>query len=52
VCFSAQVDAVSGVVVTFIGLDAFVHVHRGRHHVALAALPLLLGAHQLAEAFV
>jgi len=52
VCFSAQADVVGGLVVTAIGLDVVRHVN-GRHgHMALAALPLLLGVHQLVEAFV
>ena len=35
-----------------IGVDAVRHVHDRRDHLALAALPLLLGFHQLDEAFV
>ncbi len=35
-----------------IGFDAVRHVHRRHDHLALAALPLLLAAHQVDEAFV
>lgn len=50
-CFSAEMDAVAGVVVTGIGIDALRHVKR-REQVALAALPLLFGLHQGIETFV
>jgi len=49
-CFSAEADLVAGVVVTGLGVDAVRQV-RHRREVALAALPLLFGAHQLIEAF-
>jgi hypothetical protein len=52
VCFSPQADLVGGVAIGAIGVDVVRHVHRRRDHMALAALPLLLGAHQLDEAFV
>jgi Family of unknown function (DUF6629) len=51
-CFSATADLVGGGVLAVLGLDAVVHVHRRRDHLALAALPLLLAAHQVDEAFV
>jgi len=51
-CFSPQGDLVGGLVITAIGADAVRHVHDRRDHLALAALPLLLGAHQLDETFV
>lgn len=51
-CFSAQADLVGGLVVTAIGIDVARHVNGRRRHIALAALPLLLGLHQLDEAFV
>ncbi len=51
-CFSPQADLVGGVAIGAIGVDVVRHVHRRRDHMALAALPLLLGAHQLDEAFV
>lgn len=35
-----------------IGFDTARHVHQRRDHLALAALPLLLAAHQIDEAFV
>jgi len=40
------------VVVTAIGVDAVRHLHHRNDHLALAALPLLLGFHQIDEAFV
>jgi hypothetical protein len=52
VCFSPQADLVGGLAITAIGVDVVRHVHRRRDHMALAALPLVLGAHQLDEAFV
>ena len=51
-CFSAQADVVGGLVVTAIGLDVVRHVNGRHRHMVLAALPLLLGVHQLVEAFV
>jgi len=50
-CFSPEVDASAGIIVTGIGIDALRHV-RSKEHVALAALPLLFGVHQLVETFV
>jgi hypothetical protein len=52
VCFSPQADVVGGLVICAIGIDAVRHVRRRRELVALAWLPLLLGAHQLIEALV
>ena len=52
VCFSPQADVVGGIVVGAIGVDAFRHFRGRRSYVLLASLPLLLGAHQLVEAFV
>jgi hypothetical protein len=51
-CFSAQADVFGGLVVGAIGVDVLRHVNGRREHRALAALPLLLGLHQLDEAFV
>lgn len=51
-CFSAQADLVGGVVIGAIGVDALRHVDGRRSHLGLAALPLILGLHQLNEAFV
>ena len=50
-CFSAEVDVVAGLAVGAVGVDALRHVRRPRD-LSLGALPLLLGAHQLTEAFV
>ena len=51
-CFSPQADLVGGAVLVTIGFDVVRRV-RGRHdHLALAALPLLFGLHQLDETFV
>jgi len=52
VCFSAQADLIGGVVVGGIGFDAARQVRRQHDHLAFAALPLMLAAHQLDEAFV
>ena len=51
-CFSPEADLVGGLVVGAIGIDAIRHVDHRPGHVALASLPLLLGAHQVVEAFV
>lgn len=51
-CFSPQADLVGGLAISAIGVDVVRHVHKRRDHMALAALPLILGAHQLDEAFV
>ncbi|MGZ4679997.1 MAG: DUF6629 family protein [Ilumatobacteraceae bacterium] len=51
-CFSPQADVVGGVVVAGIGIDVLRHVGGRRHYLGLAALPLMLGVHQLVEAFV
>ena len=50
-CFSAEADLVAGVVVSGVGVEALRHVQH-RREAAVAALPLLFGAHQLTEAFV
>lgn len=50
-CFSPEMDAVAGTVVTLVGLDALRQV-RSPAHVPLAAIPLVLGVHQLIETFV
>jgi Family of unknown function (DUF6629) len=50
-CFSPEADLVGGVAVTVIGVDALRHVRHGVE-LPLAALPVLLGAHQLIETFV
>lgn len=50
-CFSAEADVVAGIVVGAIGIDAVRHVRQPSER-ALAALPVVLGVHQLIEAFV
>jgi len=50
VCFSPQADLAGGVVISVIGVDAVRHVRQRRELLALAWIPLLLGAHQLIEA--
>lgn len=50
-CFSAEADLVAGVVVGALGVDGLRHARRPAEK-ALAALPVVLGVHQLVEAFV
>ena len=50
-CFSAQADLIAGVAVGVIGIDAARHVRRPSER-ALAALPIVLAAHQLVEVLV
>ena len=50
-CFSPEADLVAGVAVSAIGIDAVRHVAHPRELV-FAAVPLLLGVHQLDEMFV
>jgi hypothetical protein len=52
VCFSPQADVVGGLVICAIGVDAVRHIHQRREFIALAWIPLLLGAHQFIEALV
>jgi hypothetical protein len=51
VCFSAQADLVAGVVIGAVGLDGLRHVRRPAER-PLAALPVVLAAHQLIETIV
>lgn len=51
-CFSPQADVVGGLVICAIGVDAVRHVRQRREFLALAWLPLLLGAHQFIESLV
>ncbi|HEX3541954.1 MAG TPA: DUF6629 family protein [Acidimicrobiales bacterium] len=51
-CFSPQADVAGGLLVTAIGVDSWRHVGRRRGGRMLAALPLLLGVHQLIEVVV
>jgi hypothetical protein len=51
VCFSAEADLVTGIVVGAVGIDALRHV-RKPHQLALAATPVLLAVHEIDESFV
>lgn len=51
-CFSPEADLAGGVVIGGVGIDAIRHIGRRPAVVAIAALPLILGFHQLDEAFV
>jgi len=51
VCFSPQADLVAGSAVCAIGVDALRHVRLRRQRL-VAALPLVLGGHQVVEALV
>jgi hypothetical protein len=51
-CFSPVGDLVGGAVVVAIGVDACRHVKGRSENLAIAALPLLLGLHQIDETFV
>jgi len=52
VCFSPQADLVGGLLIGVIGVDAVRHIRQRREFIALAWIPLLLGAHQFIEALV
>jgi hypothetical protein len=52
VCFSPQADIVGGLAICAIGIDAVRHIRQRREFIALAWIPLLLGAHQFIEALV
>src|SRR5580658_2729223 len=51
-CFSPEADIAGGLVICAIGVDAVRHIGQRREFIALAWVPLLLGAHQLIEALV
>ena len=51
-CFSPEGDLVGGVVVVAIGIDACRHLGDRKEYLFVAGLPLLLGLHQITEAFV
>ena len=51
-CFSPQADVVGGVLICAIGVDAVRHIRQRREFIALAWIPVLLGAHQFIEALV
>jgi len=50
VCFSPEADLVAGIVVSGVGVDALRRVPH-RRYLPLALLPLVLGLHQVVEAF-
>jgi hypothetical protein len=50
-CFAPEADAVAGVIIVAVGVDALRHVGSPKQ-LPLAALPLLFGLHQMSEAFV
>lgn len=52
VCFSPEGDVAGGLVVTAIGIDTCRHLGGRKEYLLLAALPLVLGAHQLIESLV
>jgi hypothetical protein len=52
VCFSPQADVAGGLVICAIGVYAVRHVGQRRQFLAVACIPLLLGAHQFIEALV
>jgi hypothetical protein len=52
VCFSPEGDLVGGIVVVAIGVDACRHLGDKKEYLFVAGLPLLLGLHQITEAFV
>jgi hypothetical protein len=51
-CFAPQADLVGGAIIVGIGVDCVRHVDGRADHRLLAAVPVLLGAHQIVEAFV
>jgi hypothetical protein len=51
-CFSPTGDLVGGAVVVGIGIDACLHLRRRFEYVAIAALPIALGLHQIDETLV
>jgi len=51
-CFSPTGDLVGGSVVVAIGIDACLHVKGRPEYLAVAALPIVLGLHQIDETFV
>ena len=50
-CFSAEADLCTGIVVGAVGIDAFRHV-RKPHQITLAATPVLFAVHEVDESFV
>jgi hypothetical protein len=51
-CFSPEGDLVGGLVVTAIGVDACLHLRGRAEYRLIAPFPILLGLHQVDEAFV
>jgi len=51
-CFSPEADIGGGLLICAIGVDAVRHIRRRREFIALAWIPVLLGAHQFIEALV
>jgi hypothetical protein len=51
VCFSPEADAIVGGIVVAVGVDALRHTTAPKQ-LALAALPVVFGVHQITEAFV
>src|ERR1035437_3900564 len=51
-CFSPQADVAGGVLICAIGIDAVRHIRQRREFIALAWIPVLLGAHQFIESLV
>jgi hypothetical protein len=52
VCFSPQADLVGGTVIAAIGIGVIRSARKRHSQIALATLPLVLGTHQIIEAFV
>ncbi|MHB1087855.1 MAG: DUF6629 family protein [Acidimicrobiales bacterium] len=51
-CFSPEGDLIGGAVVVAIGVDACLHLRQRFEYVPIAVLPIVLGLHQIDEAFV
>ena len=51
-CFSPQADVAGGLLICAIGVVAVRHIRQRREFIALAWIPVLLGAHQFIEALV
>jgi hypothetical protein len=51
-CFSPEADIGGGLLICAIGVDAVRHIGQRREFIALAWIPVLLGAHQFIEALV
>lgn len=51
-CLSVEGDLIAGVAIVAIGIDACLHLKGRDEYLFIAALPILLGLHQIIEAFV